>query len=85
MIDLDADGTGVNATSFARVFAVVFEFGRGARTKEAERIEIAFEVSPLAVGGENSFAFGIGAVVAGRGHRGGAGNLCLRHMSALLG
>ena len=62
MIDLDADGAGVDGAGFAGVFAFVFEFGRGAGTEEAEGIEVAFEVSPLAVGGEDALALGIGAV-----------------------
>ena len=42
------------------------QFGSYARAEKAERIEIAFEVSPLAEGVEDAFALGIRAVV-GRG------------------
>ena len=63
MIDFDADRAGVNGAGLAGVFAVLFEFGSGAGTEEAERVEVAFEVSELAIGGEDAFAFGVGTVV----------------------
>ncbi len=62
VVDLDADGAGVDGAGFAGVFAVVLEFRRFAGTEEAEGVEVALEVSPLAVGGEDAFALGIGAV-----------------------
>ena len=63
MVDLDADRAGVDGAGLAGVFAVSFKFGRWAGTEKAERVEVAFEISPLAVSVENAFAFGIGAVI----------------------
>jgi hypothetical protein len=37
----------------------MLQFGRVARTEKTEGIEIAFEVSPLAVSVENALAFGV--------------------------
>jgi hypothetical protein len=65
VIDLDADGAGVNGTGLAGVLAFFFKFGRIAGTEKAKGVEVAFEVSPLAVGAENAFALGVGAVVGG--------------------
>ena len=65
MIDFDADGAGINGAGFAGVFTVVFEFGRFAGSEKAEGIEIAFEISPLAVGVEDALALRVGAVVGG--------------------
>ena len=64
MIDFDTDGAGVDGAGFAGVFAFAFEFGRLARTEEAEGIEITLEISALAVSVENALAFGIGALVS---------------------
>ena len=84
VIDLDADGAGVDGAGFAGVFAFVLEFGRFAGTEKAEGIEVALEVSPLAVGGEDAFALGVGAVGFGDGGAGAAvGSLGFRgHRSA---
>ncbi len=62
VIDLDADRAGIDGAGFAGVFAFAFEFGRFAGTEEAEGIEVALEVSPLAVGVEDALALGVGAV-----------------------
>ncbi len=85
MIDLDADGAGVDGAGFAGVFAFVLEFGRFAGTEKAEGVEVALEVSPLAVGVEDALALGVGAVGFGDGGAGAAiGSLGFRgHMSAV--
>ena len=44
---------------------------RFARAEKTERIEVAFEVSPLAVGAEDAFALRVGAVVGRRSYGGG--------------
>src|SRR5579863_6921271 len=62
MVDLDADSAGVNGAGFAGVFALALQFGSFAGTEEAERIEIALEVSPLAVGVEDALALWVRAV-----------------------
>ena len=62
VVDFDADSGGVDGAGFAGVFAVVFEFGRFAGAEEAEGVEVALEISPLAVGAENAFTFRVGAV-----------------------
>ena len=71
MIYFDTDGAGVDGAGFAGVFAFVLKFGGIARTEKTEGIEIAFEVSPLAVGAENALAFGVGG--GGGFDYGGAG------------
>jgi hypothetical protein len=83
VVDLDADGAGVDGAGFVGVFAVAFEFWRGARAEETQGVKVAFEVSPLAVGSENTFAFRIRAI--GRGTvRDRAGSLRFRgHRSAV--
>ena len=63
MVDFDADGARVDGAGFAGILAIVLEFGRVAGTEKAEGIEIAFKVSPLAIGVEDALAFEIGAVV----------------------
>ena len=85
VVNLDADSAGIDGAGFAGVFAFVLEFGRFAGTEEAEGVEVALEVSPLAVGGEDTFAFGIGAVGFCDGGAGAAvGSLGFRsHMSAV--
>ena len=77
VVDLDADGAGVDGAGLAGVLAFVFEFGRVARAEEAEGIEVALEVSPLAVGVENAFAFGIGSVIGFSDGDAGAAIGCL--------
>ena len=67
VVNLDADGGGVDGAGFAGVFAFdLMQFGRRARTEEAEGIEVAFEVSPLAEGVEDALAVGVFGVVGGR-------------------
>ena len=63
VVDLDADRGGVDGAGFAGVFAFDLQFGSDARAEEAERIEIALKVSPLAEGVENRFALGVRAVL----------------------
>ena len=65
VVDFNADGAGVDGAGFAGVLALAFEFGRAAGAEKAERVQVAFEVSPLAVGVENVFAFWVGTVVRG--------------------
>jgi hypothetical protein len=60
VIDLHADGAGINGASFASVLPFAFEFGGFAVAEEAEGVEIGCEVSPLTVGGEDAFALGVG-------------------------
>ena len=48
MIDLHADGAGVDGAGFAGVIPLPFEFGGEARAEESEGVEVAFEVSVLA-------------------------------------
>ena len=62
MVDFDSDGRGVDGAGFAGVLAFDLQFGGGARAEEAERVEVAFEVSPLAEGVEDAFALGVSAV-----------------------
>ena len=87
VIDFNADGAGVDGAGFAGVVALAFEFGGLARTEEAEGVEIAFEISELAVGVENAFALGIGGVGFEDGRAGAAiGSLGFRsHRMQLLG
>ncbi len=59
VIDLDADGRGVDGAGFAGIFTVDLQFGSDARTEKAERIEIALKVSPLAEGAEDALALGV--------------------------
>ena len=63
MIDFDADGGGVDGAGFARVFAVNLQFRSGTRRQKAEGIEIALEVSPLAVSVEYTFTLWIVGMV----------------------
>lgn len=65
MVDFNPDGAGIDSACLAGVLAFALEFRRGAWAEKAERIQVAFEVSPLAIGIENAFAFGVGAI--GRG------------------
>ena len=83
MVDFDSDGAGVDIAGLMGVLPVLFELGSGAGTEESERVEVAFEVSELAIGGEDAFALGIGTVVGGLFQRGGAGDLGFRHRSAV--
>ncbi len=86
VVDFYADGGGVDGAGFASVLAFELQFGSGARAEEAERVEVAFEVSPLAEGVEDAFAFWVGAVV-GRGFDKCAGDFRFRgsHKSQVLG
>src|SRR5260370_39246599 len=59
VIDFDSDGGGVNSAGFAGILAINLEFGSDARAQEAEGVEIAFKVSPLAEGAEDAFPLGI--------------------------
>ncbi len=65
MVDFNADGAGVDGARFAGVLAFTFEFGRRAWAEKAERVQVAFEVSPLAVSVENAFAFRVGTIIRG--------------------
>ena len=60
VIDLDADGAGVHGAGFAGVIPFPFEFGGEARAEESEGVEVAFEISVLAVVGEDAVALGVG-------------------------
>ena len=62
VVDFDADGAGVNGAGFASVFAFCSSSGVGARAEEAEGVEVALEISILAVGAEDAVALGVGAV-----------------------
>jgi hypothetical protein len=62
VIDLDADGRGIDGASLAGIFAVALKFGMRARAEKAEGIEVGFEVSPLAVGGEDVLPIKVGAI-----------------------
>src|SRR5580658_9323376 len=62
VVDLDADGRGVDGAGFTGVLAFDLQLGSYARAEEAERVEVACEVSPLAEGVEDAFAFGVSAV-----------------------
>ena len=72
VIDLDPDGAGIDSAGFAGVLAFRFQFGRVAGMEKAERVEIALEVSPLAVDVKNALALGIGAVGFSDGGAGAA-------------
>jgi hypothetical protein len=63
VIDFDADGAGVDASRFSRVLALDLQFGRHAGAEKTEGIEIALQISPLAVGIENGFAFSPAGIV----------------------
>jgi hypothetical protein len=73
VIDLDADGAGVNGTGLAGVLSFFFKLGRFAGAEEAEGIEVAFKVSPLAVGVEDAFTLWVGAIAGGSVEYGGFG------------
>ncbi len=64
--ELDADGAGVDAAGFAGELAFDLQFRLRLRLEETERIEIGFEVSPVAEGVEHAFA-----LEAGRLHEAG--------------
>ena len=85
VVNLDTDGAGVDGAGFAGVLTVNLQFGRDARSEKAERVEVAFEISPLTKGVEYSFAFGgcfnDGGSCAAVGRLGFLG----WHISSLLG
>jgi hypothetical protein len=56
VIDFDTDGRRVDGAGLAGVLAVDLQFGGGTGTEKAKGIEVAFEVSPLAEGVENTLA-----------------------------
>ena len=62
VIDFDADGAGINCAGLAGVFAFALQFGSFTGSEKTERIEIAFEISKLTVGVEDTFPFEVGAV-----------------------
>src|SRR5580704_4086798 len=59
VVNFYSDGGGVDGAGFAGVFAFELQFGSYARTEEAEGVEVAFEVSPLAESVEDTFALGV--------------------------
>ena len=62
VIDFDADSARIDGAGFTGVFAFPLQFGRLSGAEKAERIEVAFEVSQLAVGIEYALTFEVGAV-----------------------
>ena len=64
MIDLDADGAGVDGAGLAGALPFPFEFRGEARAQESEGVEVAFEVSVLAVGGKDAVALGVSITAA---------------------
>src|SRR5215469_6197820 len=62
MIDLNSDRAGVNGAGLSGVLAVALKFGSGSWPQKSKGIEIALEISPLAVGCEHTFALRIGSV-----------------------
>src|SRR6516225_7143244 len=62
MIDLNTDGAGINAASFSGILAIALEFERRTRAQKAERVEIAFKVSPLSIGSEYALPLGVCSV-----------------------
>ncbi len=89
VVDFYADGARVNRPSLASILIFNLQIGMRPRSQEAERIQVTFEVSPLAEGAEDAFALWVGAVVNRVIDYGGtaAGSLGFRgiHMSLLLG
>jgi len=63
VVDFDADGRGVDGAGFAGVLTFDLQLGSDARAEKAERVEVAFEVSPLTEGVEDAFAVGVGPLL----------------------
>ena len=62
VIDFNTDGAGVDGAGFAGVLAFALQFRSFAGAEKAERVEVALEISPLAVSVEDAFALEVGAV-----------------------
>ena len=62
VVDFHTDGAAINRPSFASILVFNLKIGVRSRTQEAEWIQVAFEVSPLAEGAEDAFALRVGAV-----------------------
>jgi len=60
--ELDANGAAVDAPCFVRELIVDSEIDVRGGTKKTERIEVGFEISPVAECVEHAFAFSIGRV-----------------------
>ena len=69
VVDFHPDGAAVNRPSLASILVFNLKIGVRPRTQEAEWIEVAFEVSPLAEGAEDAFALQVGAVGRRRAQR----------------
>ena len=60
VIDFNTDCAGIDGAGLASVLAIALQFWGFARTKKTDRVEVALEVSKLAVGVEHALALGIG-------------------------
>ena len=78
--ELCADGSAIYAAGFLRELAVDLQIGLRSGCRKSQRIEVGFEISPLAESVKNAFALAVGCV-----HECGAGRLAWasgRHRSA---
>src|ERR1700686_5362343 len=62
VIDFDADGARLNSAGFAAVLPLVLQFRRVAGAEKTERVEVAFEVSTMAVGVKDAITFWVGTI-----------------------
>ena len=60
VIDFHSDRAGVNGASFAGIFPFPLQLRGETGTQKAQGVEVAFEISELAVGGENTLTIGVG-------------------------